>query len=225
MSATDFTAERQRLLQQIAREAKETQSWTGCAALSPRVMDAVADVPREKFVAAGDEIVAYANRPLGIGYGQTISQPYIVATMTELLDVAPAHRVLEIGTGSGYQAAVLSLLAARVYSVEVIAPLADAARERLKALGYGNVEVRTGDGRAGWPEEAPFDRIMVTAAAETIPAALIAQLARGGRMVIPVGEPGGTQTLTVGTKDSDGEFTAEPGLPVAFVPLVHGQRN
>jgi protein-L-isoaspartate(D-aspartate) O-methyltransferase len=225
MSATDFEAERDRLLEQIAREAKETASWTGRDEISPAVMAAIRQVPRESFVAPGDEIVAYVNRPLGIGFGQTISQPFIVAIMTELLEVASHHHVLEIGTGSGYQAAVLACLVEQVYSVEVIPGLAETARRRLAELGFDNVEVRTGDGRDGWPEAAPFERIIVTAAGEDVPRDLIQQLAPGGRMVIPVGAAGGTQILTVGTKDGDGRFTTEPGLPVAFVPLVHGERN
>jgi protein-L-isoaspartate(D-aspartate) O-methyltransferase len=216
--------DRDHLLDEIAREAVETAAWTGRAAFSDKVMSALGDVPREDFVMPGDETYAYINRPLPIGHGQTISQPYIVAVMTELLDLKGGERVLEIGTGSGYQAAVLSGLAGEVYSVEVVAELAASAGERLERLGFSNVRVKAGDGRLGWPEHAPYDAIIVTAASEDIPDALVDQLAPGGRMIIPVGTPGGSQVLTVGVKDADGAFSTEPGLPVAFVPLVHGSK-
>ena len=172
---------------------------------------------------ASSRPLAYLNRPLSIGHGQTISQPFIVAVMTDLLALAPESRVLEIGTGCGYQTAVLAELAARVYTVEMIAPLAEAARERLQRLGYKNVEFRTGDGREGWPENAPYDAIIVTAAARDRPDALVGQLASGGRMVAPVGRSGLTQRLMLIEKDAEGRIAESGRLPVAFVPLVGGR--
>jgi len=187
-----------------------------------RVLDAIAVVPRETFVPAEYRHWAHLDEPLPIGAGQTISQPYIVALMTQALEVDPADRVLEIGTGSGYQTAILAELAGEVYSVERIAWLARLAQERLNALGYRNVHVRVGDGHLGWPEHAPYDRIMVTAAAAFIPSALIDQLAEGGRMVIPVGRAQGVQNLYLVQK-MDGR-TSERNLgAVRFVPLLPGQ--
>ena len=156
-----------------------------------------------------------------IGHGQTISQPFIVALMTDVIEAEPHHRVLEIGTGSGYQAAVLAALVQRVYSVEVIPALAERARAVLAAEGWTNVEVRVGDGRRGWPEEAPFDAILVTAASRDIPPALPTQLRTGGRMIIPVGQPGDTQFLTLIEKNKDGALASREILPVAFVPLTY----
>jgi len=212
------------LLAEIAAEARDTVHWTGRDHFSERVMAAMAAVPRHEFVLPEDVRHAYANRPRMIGHGQTISQPYMVAVMTELLDLGPDDRVLEIGAGSGYQAAVLAEVAGRVFTVEVVAELAQGARERLRRLGYENVEVRTGDGYAGWPEEAPFDGIMVTAAPDGIPEALAQQLKPGRRMVIPVGPAYETQTLYICVKDADGGLTTERSLPVAFVPMVHGRQ-
>lgn len=167
---------------------------------------------------------AYVNRPLSIGHGQTISQPFIVALMSQMLAPGPASRVLEIGTGCGYQTAVLAELAAEVWSIERIPELAEAAAQRLDRLGYRNIHSRTGDGALGWPEAAPFDGILVTAAADVIPPPLIDQLAPGGRMAIPVGGPTrGDQILTLVTRDADGQIETRPGLPVAFVPLVTGE--
>jgi protein-L-isoaspartate(D-aspartate) O-methyltransferase len=214
---------RARLLKEIAAEARETRSWTGRAEFSGQVMAALAKVPRQEFVQSADRVAAYVNRPRGIGYGQTISQPYIVALMTDLLDLRGDERVLEIGAGSGYQAAVLSLLAREVFSVEVVKALADGARERLARLGYPNVEVRHGDGFAGWPEKAPFDAVIVTAAPERIPPALAEQLKPGGRLVIPIGRPHETQTLYLCVKRDDGTLQVDPTLPVAFVPMVARQ--
>jgi protein-L-isoaspartate(D-aspartate) O-methyltransferase len=188
--------------------------------LGPAVRDALARVPRHQFVPRLERGLAYANRPLSIGHGQTISQPYIVAIMTQLLDPGPESRVLEIGTGCGYQAAVLAEIAAGVWTIERIPALAEAAAQRLARLGYTNIHVRAGDGSLGWPGEAPFDAIIVTAAAGAIPPALIDQLARGGRMVTPVGVPGREQALTVVDKARDGAITERTCLPVAFVPLV-----
>lgn len=208
------------LLEEIAAEAQSAAEWTGRPTIGARVMDALAKVPRERFVPAGEASLAYINAPLPIGHGQTISQPFIVAIMTELLDLAPDARVLEIGTGSGYQAAVLAELAAEVYSIEVIAELAAQARENLQNCGYQRVQLRVGDGNAGWPEAAPFDAIIVTAAAPSIPPALVEQLKPGGRMVIPVGLPGSGQMLTLVTKSASGATRTAGLLPVAFVPLV-----
>lgn len=188
--------------------------------LSPRVVEAMRQVPRHEFVPPALRARAYENRPLPIGDDQTISQPYIVALMTDLLRPGPADRVLEIGTGSGYQAAILSRLVARVHSIEIIERHARAASARLAALGYGNVEVRHGDGYAGWPERAPFDAIIVTAGADHVPAPLVAQLKPGGRMVIPVGR--GDQELLLLEKRADGSVRRRSVLPVAFVPFTRG---
>jgi protein-L-isoaspartate(D-aspartate) O-methyltransferase len=166
---------------------------------------------------------AYRNHPLPIGAGQTISQPYIVALSTDLVQPRAGQRVLEVGTGSGYQAAVLAEIVGKVYTIELIAALGNAAAERLRALGYANVEVRIGDGYAGWPEAAPFDAIVVTAAAPRVPQALVEQLKPGGRMVIPVGESGAAQELLVITKRADGGVDTRSVLPVRFVPLVPGK--
>ena len=211
---------RQRLLQEIEVDAFETRKRTGRRKFSDKVMSAMANVPRHKFMAPDEARFAYINRPQSIGHGQTISQPYIVALMTDLLDLTPKDRVLEIGTGSGYQTAVLSSIVAEVYSVETIAPLADAAGLRLKNLGYENAHVRHADGYEGWPEEALFDAIIVTAAPPRFPEALTQQLANGGRMIVPVGRPHEPQTLYLCSKNDDGELTKKKVLPVAFVPRV-----
>ncbi len=211
---------RARLLREIAEQARMTRSLTGRGRLSERVMAAMARVPRHEFVHPSDIAVAYQDRPQGIGHGQTISQPYMVAVMTDLLGLNGDHRVLEIGAGSGYQAAVLAEVAGRVYTVEVIAPLAEGARRRLARLGYDRVRVRCGDGYAGWPEEAPFDAIMVTAAPEDIPPALVEQLRCGGRMAIPIGPAHASQTLYLCVKTGDGGLSKKNILPVAFVPMV-----
>src|SRR5579863_2976151 len=187
------------------------------------VLRAMDEVPREYFVAAGFAESAYADQALPIACGQTISQPFVVAYMTEKLEVEPQHRVLEIGTGSGYQAAILARLAREVVSIERYRTLADAARERLKTLGYTNVTIRAGDGMAGAPDLAPFDRIMVTAAAEDVPEALVAQLALGGKMVLPVGPRHDAQYLVRLTKQPGGALTREELIAVRFVPLLPGQ--
>jgi len=184
-----------------------------------RVLEAMRTVPRHRFVPPDMVRFAYRDSPLPIGYGQTISQPFIVAYMTEALDVRPDDRVLEIGTGSGYQAAVLSMLAREVYTIEIVPELARRAAATLKELGYANVHVREGDGYAGWPEHAPFQRIMVTAAPEQIPQPLVDQLAPGGRLVIPVGERGGTQWMTVVERTSRG-IVQRKTIPVSFVPFI-----
>lgn len=208
------------MVEEIEAEARATASYTGRTAFAPRVMEAMRTVKREAFVPPSEEALAYVNGPLPIGHGQTISQPYIVALMTDLIDPAPDHVVLEIGTGSAYQSAVLASLVRQVYSVEVVPELASQAARRLKELGYANVEVRSGDGNAGWPEHAPFDGILVTAGAARIPPALVEQLKPGGRMIIPVGPWPRSQELTVVEKDKSGRVTERPILPVAFVPLV-----
>lgn len=184
------------------------------------VLEAMRAVPRHLFVPPGARAHAYEDRPLPIGHGQTISQPFIVAYMTEALDVSARHRVLEIGTGSGYQAAVLARLAREIFSVEIVPELGSRAATVLKELGYGNVTVRIGDGYAGWPEHAPFERIIVTAAPDHVPAPLVQQLAVGGRMVIPVGPAGGLQELLVIEKSASGTVQHRT-IPVIFVPLVH----
>ncbi len=183
----------------------------------------MAHVPRHEFVPRWEQPYSYENRPLSIGQGQTISQPYIVAAMTQMLRPRLDMRVLEVGTGCGYQTAVLAECVEEVWSVERIAELADAAEARLRRLGYANVHVKTGDGSLGWPEHAPYDGILVTAAATAIPPALINQLAPGGRMAIPVGMGRFEQALTLVTKDEDGNVSEMRGLPVAFVPLITGK--
>jgi protein-L-isoaspartate(D-aspartate) O-methyltransferase len=187
-----------------------------------RVLQAMRTVPREKFVPGEMASRAYEDRALPIGQGQTISQPYIVAHMTETLGVLASHRVLEIGTGSGYQAAILGELAREVYTIEIVQELAERATDTLRALGYANVHVRAGDGYAGWPEEAPFDRIMVTAAPEQIPQPLIDQLAVGGRLVVPVGAQGDAQWITIVEKTERG-IVQRRTIPVAFVPFTRGR--
>jgi protein-L-isoaspartate(D-aspartate) O-methyltransferase len=215
----------QRLLEEIKSEAKYTASYTGRKKFDQRVMDAMAEVIRENFVSSQYLPFAYENGPLPIGYGQTISQPYIVALMTDLLDLTTESIVLEVGTGSGYQAAVISKLAKKVYTIERIKELAESAKERLKDLGYDNIEMRCRDGYTGWQEKAPFDGIIVTAAISHIPPALIEQLKPGGRMVIPIGLPHMHQELILLTKDEEGETHTESLLGVAFVPLITDEEN
>ena len=185
-----------------------------------RVLDAMRAVPRHLFVPADLAAEAYSDRPLPIGYGQTISQPYIVGFMTELLEIERNHKVLEIGTGSGYQAAVLSALAGKVYSIEIVRPLGEQAAKLLQKLGYANVEVRVGNGYGGWPEQAPFDRIILTAAPPEVPRALIDQLKSGGRLVAPVGEGYFGQDLVAVEKSLSGRVSTRKVLPVVFVPMV-----
>ncbi|MDP6602617.1 MAG: protein-L-isoaspartate(D-aspartate) O-methyltransferase [Rhodospirillales bacterium] len=216
----ELARERARMVDEIEVEVRETRKWTGRDRLSPRVIAAMAKIPRHRFLAPADVAYAYLNRPWTIGFGQTISQPYIVALMTELLDLEPDGRVLEIGTGSGYQTAVLAEIAFRVYSIEAVETLAERARARLSELGYRTIQVRAGDGHEGWPELAPFDAVIVTAAAERAPPALVAQLGPGGRLVIPVGRPYESQTLVRAVKNDDGTLASENVLPVAFVPMV-----
>ena len=184
-----------------------------------RVLAAMERIPRERFVPAQEATRAYDDTPLPIGEGQTISQPYIVAYMSELLNVAPDHRVLEIGTGSGYQAAVLAELAKEVYSIEIVPALAQQAAATLASLGYENVHVREGDGYAGWPEHAPFDRIILTAAPEKVPQPLLDQLADGGRLIAPVGGQLDTQWITV-VDNREGGLVERQTIPVRFVPFT-----
>lgn len=214
--------------EEMVRTQIATDRWTGSEAVrNLLVLDSLRKTPRHRFVSAELVPYAYDDRPLPIGYGQTISQPYIVARMTELLEPKAGQRVLEIGTGSGYQAAVLSPLVSRVYTIEIVEPLGNAARQRLADLGYKNVEVRVGDGYFGWPEQAPFDGIIVTAAANHIPPPLIEQLKPGGRMVIPLGNPFQIQTLMLVSKGSKGprDLQVRSLMPVTFVALVGGPKS
>jgi protein-L-isoaspartate(D-aspartate) O-methyltransferase len=209
-----------RMIREIEGEVALTRNFLGKEALDPRVMDAMRKIPRDRFVPSGCESYAYDNGPVPIGYGQTISQPYMVALMTDLLNPEPDDIVLEVGTGSCYQAAVLSQLVKQVYTVEIIPELAEQAKERLQRLHYANVEVRTGDGYHGWPEHAPYDGIVVTAAAPYFPEPLLEQLKAGARMVIPIGLPYRHQELMVVEKDEHGWITTRDILGVAFVPLT-----
>ncbi|HJM48344.1 MAG TPA: protein-L-isoaspartate(D-aspartate) O-methyltransferase [Alphaproteobacteria bacterium] len=215
-----FASARRELLAEIVADGKMTAAFTGRPRFAPKVLAALAQVPRHRFVPALARPFAYLNRPLPIGHGQTISQPYIVALMTDLLEVEPDHVVLEVGTGSGYQAAVLAGLVARVLSLEIIEPLARQAKARLAQLGYDNVTARQADGYDGWPEMAPFDGIIVTAAADHIPPPLVAQLKPGGRLIIPVGPRFLTQQLVLVEKDRHGNVRTRQILPVRFVPLT-----
>ncbi len=226
MSVTNTFAEdtyqekRQQMLVEIKQMVKMTKSYTGKAALDKRVEEAMMAVPRHKFVPPDSRSYAYENTALPISHRQTISQPYIVALMTDLAAVTSESVVLEVGTGSGYQAAVLSELASHVYSIEIIEPLGLEAKSLLQDLGYDNVTVKIGDGYHGWPEHAPFDAILVTAAAEHIPEQLTQQLKPGGRLVIPVGKQGQAQSLRILTKGADGKIEQRDVLSVAFVPLT-----
>ena len=202
----------------------ETRAETGLAAMSAAVRAALGKVQRHRLVPSAQASAAYRNQPLSIGSGQTISQPYIVALSTDLLDPEKDDVVLEVGTGSGYQAAVLAQTGCRVWTIEIFQALADEARDRLAGLGYSNVTVRHGDGYAGWPDEAPFDAIVVTAAAESIPPALVDQLAPGGRLVMPVGDQFPHQDLVLVKKDAAGKLSSRQLFPVRFVPLLRGVR-
>jgi protein-L-isoaspartate(D-aspartate) O-methyltransferase len=204
---------------EVARRRMVDQQLRARDIVDPRVLAVMGRVPRHLFVEPALEPFAYEDRPLSIGAGQTISQPYIVALMTQLLQVQPSYRVLEVGTGSGYQAAVLAELAADVYTIEIIPSLAEGAHIRLEALGYRNVHVRQGDGYEGWREFAPYDAIVVTAGAPQIPPPLIEQLREGGRMAIPVGGAMATQELVLGEKQG-GRLQTRSVAPVLFVPLT-----
>jgi protein-L-isoaspartate(D-aspartate) O-methyltransferase len=223
-AAEDYTQARQQMIEAIEQDARETSLYLDKEALDPHVMTAIGKVPRHQFVPAAQRHHAYDNRPLPIGYGQTISQPYIVALMSDLIKPQAGDRVLELGTGSGYQAAILAELTGEVYSIEIIEALGKQASERLSRLGYDNVTVRLGDGYYGWQEHAPFDAIVVTAAASHVPPPLVAQLKPGGRMVIPVGSRFLTQQLVLVEKQADGQLITRQILPVKFVPLT-GEHN
>lgn len=216
-----FAGERASMIEEISALATYTAAETGRPEIDARVLDALAKVPRHRFVPADQEKYAYRNRPLPIGYGQTISQPYIVALMTDLLDVKPGSRVLEIGTGSGYQAAVLAEMGAEVYTIEIVEPLGVRAEATLAALHYDRVKVRVGDGYHGWEAFAPYDAILVAAAASQVPPPLVEQLKPGGRMVIPVG-PSFVHHLQLLEKAADGSVVSRQVLPVRFVPLTGG---
>jgi protein-L-isoaspartate(D-aspartate) O-methyltransferase len=220
VNETSHEAARLNLVAEIEAEAAGLSDEVQAAIAWPGVRDALASVPREAFVSTDDERFAYCNVPLPIGHGQTISQPFVVALMTGALNPLPEHRVLEIGTGSGYQAAVLAQLVAEVYSVEIVPELAARARAVLAARGIGNVHLRVGDGHAGWVEAGPFDGIIVTAAAESVPEMLLSQLKPGGRMVIPLGRM--HQVLSVVSRDEEGGVRREDLLAVRFVPFVAG---
>jgi protein-L-isoaspartate(D-aspartate) O-methyltransferase len=219
-----YATQRARMVAEIAATAREAGGETGRPRFSEAVMAAVGKVPRHRFVPSRYESMAYENRALPIGEGQTISQPFIVALMTDFLDPKPGHTVLEVGTGSGYQAAVLAELVKKVYTIEIVEPLGRRAKTLLEQLGYRNVEVRIGDGYNGWPEAAPFDAIVVTAAPAEVPKPLIEQLKPGGRMVIPAGGSSDSQYLLLVDKRPDGTITTKRTLPVRFVPLTRDRR-
>jgi protein-L-isoaspartate(D-aspartate) O-methyltransferase len=218
--AQNYFAERQQLIQEIREDVSLTSIYLGKSALSPGVIQALESVPRHEFVPEKEKRYAYQNRPLPIGHGQTISQPYIVAIMTDLLEPMATDKLLEVGTGSGYQAAILAEVVDKVYTIEIIEPLAEEADQRLQRLGYTNIHTRIGDGYYGWESEGPFDGIVVTAAAGHIPPPLIAQLKPGGRMMIPVGSRFMIQQLLLVTKQKDGTIKTRQILPVRFVPLT-----
>lgn len=208
------------MIREIENEVAFTRRYIGKDKLDDRVMAAMRAVPRHEFVPSNQQLLAYINGPLSIGHGQTISQPYIVALMTDLMNVTENSVVLEIGTGSGYQAAILSTLVKQVYSMEVIPELMKTAQEKFTRLGYHNIECQLGDGHEGWPEHAPYDAIIVTAAADNIPKALVEQLKPNANLVIPVGSTFGPQELLLVHKDHDGKISQRDILAVAFVPLV-----
>ncbi|MBT8070907.1 MAG: protein-L-isoaspartate(D-aspartate) O-methyltransferase [Gammaproteobacteria bacterium] len=218
--AEDYQVLRQRLAKEVAADVARTRGYTGKGALDERVMHVLGTVGRHRFVPAELQSQAYQNRPLPIGYGQTISQPYIVALMTDLLEPEAGDVALEIGTGSGYQAAVLSRLVSQVYTIEIIPELADSATKRLRRLGFSNIEVKNADGYYGWQEHAPFDAIIVTAASSHIPPPLVEQLKPGGVLMIPVGPAFQVQQLSMVRKSIDGEITTRQVLPVRFVPFT-----
>ena len=210
------------MLRTIESETEFTKDLTGRTSLDPRVMEAMKHVPRDEFVPRAMKFKAFSNNALPIGEGQTISQPFIVALMTDLLETQQDHRILEIGTGSGYQAAILSRLVKHVYSLEIVPALAEQARQKLSKLGYDNVEVKIGDGHSGWPAQAPYDGIIITAAASHLPPKLLEQLKPGGRLVIPLGMPYMHQELLLVSKDLNGQCHTRDILGVVFVPMSGG---
>ena len=215
-----YDNQREKLIEIIKQEVKNTSKYLRKDSLDKGVIDAINSVPRHKFVPFYSRLSAYENRPLSIGHGQTISQPYIVAIMTDLLNLKPSDRVLEIGTGSGYQAAIAAQNVKEVYSIEVIEPLGLKAKKRLKRLGYKNIKTRIADGYYGWKEHAPYDAIIVTASAGHIPPPLLKQLKPGGKMIIPVGSFIFVQHLVLIQKDQKGDLTTRQIMPVRFVPLT-----
>ncbi len=222
LQAGEWDARRRQMVAAIRADVIATRAYIGRRALRTEVLDAMGRVPRHAFVPQAVMPAAYENRPLPIGHGQTISQPYIVALMTDLLEIEPGEAVLEVGTGSGYQAAVLADLGAIVRTIEIIPALAREAQARFKRLGYDRITARQGDGYYGWPEAAPFDAIVVTAAADHVPPPLVGQLKNGGRLVIPVGHRFGVQYLLLITKSLEGKVQTRQILPVRFVPLTGG---
>ena len=220
LAQDDRANEREEMIAVIREHAQWAPDAVEGREIDPGVLEAMRTTPRHAFVPSDYRLLAYYDRPLPIGFGQTISQPFIVALMTDLLNVEPGDNVLEIGTGSGYQAAVLSALVGEVFTIEIVPQLGEAAAARLRQLDFSNVRTRIGDGYYGWPEEAPFDAIVVTAAAFQIPPPLIEQLKPGGRMVIPVGGPYATQQLMLVEKNVDGSVTTRQLLPVRFVPFT-----
>ncbi len=215
-----LTNKKAALFREIQKMSSHDRSLFGNTGISPQIIKAMEAVPREKFVGADQQGVAYENRPLPIGYGQTISQPFIVAAMTDLLQPKASDKVLELGTGSGYQAAVLSPLVKHIYTMEIVPELADSAKKRLVGLGLRNITVKTGDGYHGWPDHAPYNKIIVTAAASHIPHHLTKQLAAGGSMIIPIGSTFATQHLMLVNKSQDNKIKIKQLMPVRFVPLV-----
>jgi len=223
LAADDFQQQREELIEQIRDDVHTSSAVLGKSRLDDNVLKVMATVPRHEFVPDKHRHQSYRNRPLPTGYGQTISQPAIVAMMTDLLQLEPTDKALEIGTGSGYQAAILAELVEQVFSIEIVPELAERAAVDLERTGYLNVTTREGDGYYGWEEEAPFDAIIVTAASDHIPPPLLKQLKPGGRMVIPVGSRFMVQHLVLVTKEADDNILTEQLLPVRFVPLT-GQR-
>lgn len=221
----DYAQRRHDMVRIIEADVRATSVYLDTKALDPRVMTAMDTVPRHEFVPFPGRRFAYNNRPLPIGHGQTISQPYMVAVMTDLLKPKAHHRVLEIGTGSGYQAAMLGELVKEVFSIEIIKPLAEQAKTRLARLGYNNIQTRIADGYYGWQEHAPFDSIVVTAAASHIPPPLLKQLKPGGRMIIPVGSTFMVQQLVMVEKSKTNKVTVSQIMPVRFVPLTGPDRT
>jgi protein-L-isoaspartate(D-aspartate) O-methyltransferase len=224
MSDMQFSALRAMMVQEILAHAQFAREQIGKDQLDRAVLDALGRVPRHDFVPAQLREYAYADSPLPIGYGKTISQPFIVALMTDLLEMSPSDKVLEIGTGLGYQAAILAELAARIFTVEIVEELFEEASTRLKRLGYKNIELKLGDGHYGWPEHGPFDKIIVTAAPELVPPPLLLQLKPGGRMVIPAGIADAQQLMLV-TRDGNGRTSIREVLPVRFSAFELGERE
>ena len=222
LAVEDYAAQREELIEIIKEDVQRTSHHLKKEALDPQVLEAMATVPRHEFVPSNVRNQAYRNRPLPIGHGQTISQPYIVAIMTDLINIEPGDKVLEIGTGSGYQAAILAQITDEVYTIEIIEPLGKRAKETFDRVGYETITSKIDDGYYGWEKHAPFDAIVVTAAASHVPPPLIQQLKPGGSMIIPVGGNFLTQQLVLVLKNEDGQVVTRQIMPVAFVPLTGG---